>query len=48
MFFGNEKGKSEELFGRKESKSKNKIILWLRERVRQCAKKKLLGLRAGL
>ena len=27
------------MFGRKESRSKNKIILWLRERVRQCAKK---------
>jgi hypothetical protein len=27
------------LFGRKESKKENSIFLWLRERVRQCAKK---------
>ena len=38
MFFGNEEKKSEELFRRKESKRKNNIFLWLRERVRQSAK----------
>ena len=27
------------MFGRKESKRENSIFLWLRERVRQCAKK---------
>lgn len=43
MFFWQRKDKSEELFVRKESKSKNKMILWLRERVRQCAKKNFQG-----
>ena len=43
MFFGNERINRKSLFGRKESKRENNIILWLRERVKQGAKKNFQG-----